>query len=274
MVAEVTSAGGFNIDTGGLKTSGVTRVSDSGAGTFTTGVFTSTISATRLTSTIATGTSPFVVASTTKVTNLNADFLDGQSLSAVIRSNTDDTVTATTTWSTGAIRLNDNIELLFGTSASQSFIYSNGTNTYWRMINGSIFIEDSAGGDRFAFGTTGNLHADGNIIGYSTSISDRRLKKKVEKISSKDALETVLNLQGISFRYKRKPELTHFGFIAQDLERYLPEIIDESVILGGGITKYKTIRNTEIIPILVEAIKAQQERITGLENQVKSYTLN
>lgn len=40
---------------------------------------TGTASANRLTSTVATGTSPLVVSSTTKVTNLNADLLDGLS---------------------------------------------------------------------------------------------------------------------------------------------------------------------------------------------------
>jgi hypothetical protein len=43
----------------------------------TTGTFSSTVSATAYTSTVATGTAPFTVSSTTVVTNLNADLLDG-----------------------------------------------------------------------------------------------------------------------------------------------------------------------------------------------------
>lgn len=58
------------------------NVNTPAAGTFTTltvtgaVTFSSTVSATQYTSTIATGTAPLVVASTTKVSNLNADQLD------------------------------------------------------------------------------------------------------------------------------------------------------------------------------------------------------
>lgn len=52
-------------------------IANSGAATFG-----STVSATQYTSTIATGTAPLVVTSTTVVSNLNADLLDGQHASA------------------------------------------------------------------------------------------------------------------------------------------------------------------------------------------------
>ncbi len=57
----------------------------SGAGAFTA---TSTIQGTRLISTIVTGTAPLTVASTTLVTNLNADLLDGISSESFFRSDT------------------------------------------------------------------------------------------------------------------------------------------------------------------------------------------
>jgi len=65
----------------------------SGNGTFaalgaTTGTFSSTVSATQLTATVATGTAPFVVSSTTVVTNLNANLLNGRAESTSATGNT------------------------------------------------------------------------------------------------------------------------------------------------------------------------------------------
>ncbi len=68
----------------------------------------------RLISTQATGTAPFTVASTTKVTNLNADLLDGLDSLSFLRSDADDSAsgvisftnsTASTSTTTGAVKI-------------------------------------------------------------------------------------------------------------------------------------------------------------------------
>jgi|LakMenEpi03Aug12_release.lakeMendotaPanAssembly.Ray.scaffolds.fasta_scaffold15180_16 hypothetical protein len=78
-----------------------------GATTASTGAFT-TISATgAITSTLATGTAPLVVASTTKVTNLNVDSLDGADWAspAALGSTTPAAVSATTLSASGNVTL-------------------------------------------------------------------------------------------------------------------------------------------------------------------------
>jgi hypothetical protein len=60
-----------------MATSPTLVTPDIGAATGSTLTLSSTLSATQLTSTVSTGTAPLVVSSTTKVTNLNADTLDG-----------------------------------------------------------------------------------------------------------------------------------------------------------------------------------------------------
>ena len=78
-----------------------------GATTASTGAFT-TISATgAITSTLATGTAPLVVASTTKVTNLNVDSLDGADWAspAALGSTTPAAVSATTLSASGNLTL-------------------------------------------------------------------------------------------------------------------------------------------------------------------------
>jgi hypothetical protein len=76
----------------------------------------------------------------------------------------------------------------------------------------------------------------------------------------------VIRLRGVSFSWKTDefkdmgfPEGRHFGVVAQDVEGVLPQVVIESP--NGD----KAVAYTEIIPVLIEAIKAQQEQIEVLE---------
>jgi len=113
-----------------------------GATTASTGAFT-TISATgAITSTLATGTAPLVVASTTKVTNLNVDSLDGADWAspAALGSTTPAAVSATTLSASG------NLTLSGGTA--NGVAYLNGSKV---VTSGSALTFD---GTSFGVGTT------------------------------------------------------------------------------------------------------------------------
>ncbi len=127
------------------------------------------------------------------------------------------------------------------------------------------------------------VRGDGNCYskGYHT-ISDIRSKENIDTI--KDALEKIKFLNGIKFNYKQfdnpPRSLRHSnndsinvnkpvhnresGFIAQEVEKILPEAIDT---LENG---YKTINYDALIPLLVEAIKEQQANIKTLQTIVNS----
>ncbi len=105
-------------------------------------------------------------------------------------------------------------------------------------------------------------------IDYRT-YSDRSLKRNIQPIGN--ALETVQRLEGVSYElldhpfdtnprklsdeeeYDRKHQL---GFIAQDVEEILPQLVKEDEDSG-----LKTVGYMGVIPILVEAIKTQQQQI-------------
>ena len=113
-----------------------------GATTASTGAFT-TISATgAITSTLATGTAPLVVASTTKVTNLNVDSLDGADWAspAALGSTTPAAVSATTLSASG------NVTLSGGTA--NGVAYLNGSKV---VTSGSALTFD---GTSLGVGTT------------------------------------------------------------------------------------------------------------------------
>jgi len=78
--------------------------------------------------------------------------------------------------------------------------------------------------------------------------SDYRVKKNFLPIS--DALEKTLQLRGLTYHYKTDADTDprRVGVIAQDVQRVLPEAVAER----DGIL---SVRYTEIIPLLIEAIK-------------------
>ena len=88
---------------------------------------------------------------------------------------------------------------------------------------------------------TGNVTA----AGYVTA-SDKRLKKSIKTVSS--ALNTVGALRGVTFTWK-DTNIKAIGMIAQEVEEVLPDIVTTD---DDG---YRGVRYTEVIGVLVEAIK-------------------
>ena len=110
-----------------------------------------------------------------------------------------------------------------------------------------------------------SIRCAGDIVAY---YSDERLKDKKGNIEN--ALEKVLSLNGFyyepnekaqAFGYKKKLEV---GLSAQEVEAVLPEIIKDAPI-GHG---YKTLDYGKLTPLLIEAIKEQQQQINDLKELV------
>ena len=85
--------------------------------------------------------------------------------------------------------------------------------------------------------------------------SDQRLKDKVQPIT--DPLGKVARLNGVTFVWKKtgKPGL---GLVAQDVEKVLPELVTQD---AEGM---KGVAYGNIVGVLVEAVKAQQQEIKDL----------
>lgn len=111
----------------------------------------------------------------------------------------------------------------------------------------------------------GDWHADGNVVAYSTTISDKRLKKDIQTIEN--ALWRVNQLTGCTFTYL-KDNRKSAGLIAQDVEKVLPSaVIDTDAVFHGeeGET-YKTLQYDQVIGLLVEAVKELTAKVEELEN--------
>jgi len=145
-------------------TGGTINATTIGATTASTGAF-STLSATgAITSTLATGTAPLVIASTTKVANLNVDSLDGADWAspAALGSTTPAAVSATTLTTSSTVTFNG--------GTANGVAYLNGSNV---VTSGSALVFDATNTALSVGGAATNTAANrGNISinGTSTAI--------------------------------------------------------------------------------------------------------
>ena len=94
-----------------------------------------------------------------------------------------------------------------------------------------------------------------------TTSSSAAVKQHVEPIEG--ALDLVLKTRGVRFEYTPDTpadDAEHFGFIGEEMETVLPQVVQRNV---GDVTI--GITYTEIIPVLSEAIKELAQRVAILE---------
>jgi len=110
----------------------------------------------------------------------------------------------------------------------------------------------------------GDLTVKGDVIAYGAP-SDRKYKENIKPIES--ALDKAMQLQGVTFDWKDSESILDIkediGFIAQDVEKVLPELVRDS---GKGNL---SLRYQGITPILLEAIKELKAEIEELKKQIK-----
>ena len=108
----------------------------------------------------------------------------------------------------------------------------------------------------------GDLHADGDVIGFSTTVSDVALKSNIEVIPN--ALDKLDKIKGYTFT--RHNGTTSAGIIAQELEKVLPEAVKEKKLsLVDGET-YKTVQYDAIHGLLIQAIKELKDELRELKS--------
>jgi len=112
----------------------------------------------------------------------------------------------------------------------------------------------------------GDLHVDGNVVAYSTTTSDERLKKDIVKIDN--ALDKVSQLSGYTFEYIADGKKSA-GVIAQEVEKVMPSAVSETTLplkMGeDDKTEYKTVQYDQLHGLMIEAIKELKAEIEELK---------
>jgi len=97
--------------------------------------------------------------------------------------------------------------------------------------------------------------------------SDKRWKKNIKTVDN--ALEKVESLRGVTYEWRKDEfEEKHFsdgtqlGLIAQEVEAVVPEIVNT------GSDGYKAVEYANLVALLIEAVKEQQQIINKQQNEI------
>ncbi len=161
------------------------------------------------------------------------------------------------------------------TAANGDFlnITSDDANGNWKWSDGIILTRNGnvviGGGNAGSF----RLYVTGTA--YSTGgwqASDARFKEDVSEIDG--ALSSVMAMQGVSYRWKQEdypekhfPDGRHYGVIAQEIEEVLPEVVMQVS------EDEKAVSYTELVPVLIEAVKEQQSLISLQQSRIEQAEL-
>jgi len=142
----------------------------------------------------------------------------------------------------------------FGKDATDKIQFSDNTNINF-VVNGN---------DEMRLLANGDLHVDGDVIAYSTTISDERLKNNIEVVEG--ALDKVKELKGVTFTRKQDGQKSA-GVIAQDVEKVLPEAVKHKALplQTGDDELFKTVQYDALHALLIESIKELSARVEELE---------
>jgi hypothetical protein len=162
--------------------------------------------------------------------------------------------------------------------------------------NYAVYAESPIGPSNYAGFFVGDIlmFGTGTAIGGIWTPSDQRFKKQVKGLDN--SLDILMKLRPTEYLYDTKnpygipfTDKRQYGFIAQELETVLPELVRENLKTetkdkDGKVltqsTAYKTVNYDGIIPFVVKGVQEQQAEIesqstalstlkTELENQKK-----
>jgi hypothetical protein len=141
------------------------------------------------------------------------------------------------------------------------------TFSQWTTDGSNIYYVNNGG--YVGIGTTSPqqlLHVDGQVQATSfNATSDFRLKNDIKPLEL--CLDKVCNLQGVEFVRKGDEDKKQIGFIAQEIEKIVPEVVTTANDENG----YKSVAYGNITALLVEAVKELRQEVKDLRAELQSY---
>jgi len=120
--------------------------------------------------------------------------------------------------------------------------------------------------------TASGVISSGAVTASGSALtSDRRLKRNIQTLSQ--AATKIKNLRGVQWQWRLEefPDYnfnnnTRYGFIAQEVETVLPDLVSKG---DNGLLH---LSYEGFAPVLVEALKEQQQQVDDLESRLASVT--
>ena len=160
-------------------------------------------------------------------------------------------------------------------TTGNDFVIGNSTN------NKNLIFYTTTGGvntERVRITNTGlvpgqdNTYSDGNTTNRWTAVwavngtiqtSDFRLKKNIQPLHY--GLSEVMKMQPVTYDWKDNTGTNKIGLIAQEVKKIVPQ-----VVVGDEKKENLGMNYAELVPVLINAIKEQQQQIDDLKKEVKS----
>jgi len=145
-------------------------------------------------------------------------------------------------------------------------VYSGNDDTY-SFYDADVGIRwFTANAEDMRLTDAGALHVDGDIIAFSSTISDETLKYDINPIDH--ALDKINTLKGVTYKYL-KDGMESAGLLAQDVEKVLPCAVQERELpLHTGNNKmFKTLNYDNLHALLIESIKELTAKVEKLEKK-------
>jgi|14_taG_2_1085336.scaffolds.fasta_scaffold02507_7 hypothetical protein len=122
------------------------------------------------------------------------------------------------------------------------------------------------GNEEMRLEADGDLHVDGDVIAFSSTVSDATLKYDINPIDH--ALDKVAQLTGVTYKYL-KDGMESAGLLAQDVEKVMPCAVSERELpLHKNDGKsYKTLNYDNLHALLIESIKELTAKVEKLEKK-------
>ena len=153
--------------------------------------------------------------------------------------------------------------------ASATYAYNNGGSS-WTVI--------TANASGVSLRTSGRIYCGGEL----DIVSDYRLKQNIQNITLEMSKKFIMNIVPKTFNYKKEPDITSFGYIAQDILKnefrhlvqvYANDDVEEDTDHDNFTSpkgKSFAVSLTNIIPILHVTVKDLCEEKNKLEEKVST----
>lgn len=155
---------------------------------------------------------------------------------------------------------------------STADIYTGNTHDY-TFYDADIGIRwYTAGAEEMRLEDDGDLHVDGDVIAFSTTVSDARLKDDVETIEN--ATDKVKQLRGVEYTWNKgsRKGQREIGVIAQEVEAVVPEVVHDKKLPLVDDETYKTVDYEKLVALLIESNKELAARVETLEAKLDGLT--
>ena len=155
----------------------------------------------------------------------------------------------------GQVRVEGNgYALGIALNGSGAFIYQNSSLRFMAFGNNET--------EQVRLTTGGALHVVNDVVAYSSTPSDKKLKTNIKDIDY--GLDTILKLKPKQYDWK-KDNRHDIGFIAQEVEEVIPEIIKDNEWFDD---KIKTMDYEKLTAVLIKAVQEQQQQINELKEKL------